>query len=91
MYQDVLMKKTLRVILIGISPLFLIGCVADTGYSSSSAYNNNYIHTGYRDIHSDGVSDSSYNLGYGRLGYVMNDYGFGGYDGGYYSREWVGR
>lgn len=81
------MKKTMMFLLIGISPLFLTGCITGTGYSS----NNNYIHNRYRDIHADGLSDASYNLGYGRLGYVMNDYGFGGYDGGYYSRDWITR
>jgi hypothetical protein len=85
------MEKTIVALFIGIFHLVLTGCVADTGYPSYSAYNSHYIHTGYRDIHSDGLSDSSYNLGYGRVGYVMNDYGFGGYDGGYYSREWIGR
>ncbi len=87
MFRDVFMKKIMMAIL-GISLLSLVGCVTDTGYTTA---HHNHIHSGYRDLNSDGLSGVSYSLGYGRLGYVLNDYGFGGYDGGYYSREWVGR
>ncbi|BCA95766.1 hypothetical protein TUM19329_21270 [Legionella antarctica] len=81
------MKKTL-ITLSGLSLLFLTGCVTNTRDTTA---HNNYIHSGYRDFNSDGLSGVSYRLGYGRIGYVLNDYGFGGYDGGYYSREWIGR